>query len=194
MAKTRLNASHREVLTDYCCKLIEKAVANPKIEKLLSEVIDGINKVVRKKYPESEMIILRKYNLTRVDGCVKFQFVSGRVGGFSGDYEQRKRFADVPNNGGCRSGDGAYPVDGKFEMKLDEYNKLKSEQDTLREQKSRNYQALISSSRYLEDIDEILQLPEDIKKRLNLQSQSLVAISPDVIKQIKADVKRVAVS
>lgn len=174
-------------------KNILPGVVDRKKEKATYEtLLAESNKAIRVKYSEKEMAILRKYNLTRKDRCLRFQFSSGRVYGFNFHYDDDERLDDVPQNGGCRSESPCYPMSDKFETNLDAYEKLKKENDDSVNAKWRDYNALIKSAHYVEDLIDIFQPPNEFKDRLLGTKTALIAISPEVIDRIKADVKKAA--
>lgn len=186
MAKTRMNSGHRTVLLDFAVKKIKEVVDRKHEQKLYAAILSQVNKLIRKKYLEEDMIVLRKYKLFAIDNCVKFVFPSGRVSGFTFNKEQP---VDIPHSKRCydRSFRDVYPATEAFEEMLEEHNKLKEESDKLYQQKIKDCQSLINFAKYVEDVLEVIKVPKDIEANLTARSTALVALSPDIIEHIQKD-------
>src|SRR5262245_20756892 len=81
--KVKLTNARRDVIREFGAKHIASVIDRDKETKHLAAMVEGANAAIRTKYPEVDMATLRKYNLTRKDYCLKFQFPSGRVDGFN---------------------------------------------------------------------------------------------------------------
>lgn len=98
--KTKLLKTHRDIIEAYGERTIRASVDRTRESELLQSIIDGANAAIRAKYPESDMAVIRKYKLERIDYCLRFQFPSGRVDGFN--FHMRSNdLADMPRPGGC---------------------------------------------------------------------------------------------
>ncbi|WP_020469647.1 hypothetical protein [Zavarzinella formosa] len=187
MAKTQLNKTRRELILEH----IEKAVIPNAIDRthekaLYDAILSGANVAIRLKYPEADMAILRKYRCTRFDRCLKFQFPTGRVDGFSFPYADEERLADMPNGGGCFTRD-VFVADEDFETAFNEHALVKKANDAAVSRKNADYHSLVHTAKTVEDILAVMPLPDALIERLCGQRQALVAISPEVIERIKAD-------
>lgn len=69
-----MNNAHREVLRNFAYEKIVKVVNRKEEHKLYKKLVTATNLALRKKYPEKEMEVLRKYQLTTVERCVKYVF------------------------------------------------------------------------------------------------------------------------
>lgn len=189
--KIRLNKSHRDLITEYGTKHIAATIDRSKEAKLLQVMIDGANSAIRVKYPESDMVILRKYKLERVDRCLKFQFPSGRVDGFR--FELEDAVVDMPCKAGCYSSSGdVFPVSEKFEKAFDDRAKLKTENDKKQREKLNQFYSFLAACQTVDEVLEVITLPDDIRKRLGHTSTALVAVSSDTVKSLKATFKAAA--
>lgn len=200
MAKTRMNQGHRDILKEFADKKIKKNVDRKEEHRLYEKLLKATNKEIRKKYPETEMEILRKYELTAKDSCVKFVFTSGRIDGMSfnstwettidSDGDQVSIYVtaivDTPNSRGCRN-NNVYPMPESFEKDLEEHARLVDKNNKLEQAKNQDVKNLIAYSKYIEDVLEVIKVPKDLEAKLLSKSTSLVALSPDVIKRIQAD-------
>ena len=97
--KIKMNKTQRALIDEYGVKHIQSAIDRSNEAKLYQAILDGANQAIRAKYPEDEMVILRKYELTREDRCPRFLFPSERVDGFHFQYESP--IADMPSQRGC---------------------------------------------------------------------------------------------
>lgn len=185
MAKTRMNNGHRDILTAFARERIAKNVDRKQEIKLYNKLLDETNKQIRKKYPESEMEILRKYELTRTDFCIKYSFPSGRVDGVYFNSSSGTP-VDLPYNKGCRASE-VFMATEQFEKILAEYIKIKEENDKIAAQKKTDCNSLIGYAKYIEDVLEVIKVPKELQNQLLAKSTSLVALSPDTIKRIQAD-------
>ena len=186
MTKIRLNKTHRDILTAYGQGKIADLIDRKKEKALYAALIEGTNKAIRVKYPEEHMAVLRLYKLARFDRCVKYQFPSGRVDGFTFQYEDEKLLADLPSRSGCFDS-AVYPVDKKFKAAYDDYAKVKKVNDEERAKKNANLYSLIESAKTLDDVMDVIDLPKEILERLGRKSTALVALSSDTLKSLKRD-------
>ena len=189
--KIKLNKSHREVIKSYGLNRISASIDRNKEAKQLQILLDGANTAIRGKYPESDMAILRKYELERTDRCLKFQFPSGRVDGFN--FRSDVAIVDMPYKAGCHySSNDVFPVSEKFEIAFDTHAKLKTENDKIEKAKHNEFFAFLNACQFVEEVLEVIPLPDDIRKRLGHSSTGLVAVTPDTVKSLKATFKLAA--
>lgn len=191
MAKTRLNNSKKDIVRGFMNKHFIDGLDDAKRQKLIDKLIDAINKILRKKYPEQDMVIIRKYNLAHQDDCLKFQDEeSGAVFSLQFGYfcteEQKKTLADIPYRRGCGSGE-VFPCGTKLRAQFDELEKVTKARKDIIKNKRQEYWSFVEACRYVEEIEVVIPLPADLRTTLGQQAQSLVVISPEVINSIKAD-------
>src|SRR5262245_48786426 len=110
MAKTRLSNEKREGLLAWMMKQYDEKHSND-LDKPQTKAIKAMNAVIRKKYPEADMVVLRKYSVTRQDRCLRFMDTeSNQVFGFDWGYGTiSAELADLPASNGCRS-DDVFPI------------------------------------------------------------------------------------
>ena len=146
--KIKMNKFQRTLIDEYGVKHIQSTLDRSKEAKLYQAILDGANTAIRAKYPEDEMVILRKYELTREDRCLRFQFPSERVDGFSFHYESS--IADMPSKRGCYSGE-VFPVSAAFENAFDEHAKLKKENDKIEAETVQSFRSFLAACVYLDE-------------------------------------------
>jgi len=189
--KIKLTKTHREVIEDYGVKRIAESIDRTQENKQLAILINGANHAIRAKYPESDMVVLRKYELGQTDRCLKIQFPSGRVDGFS--FKSDAAIVDMPYQAGCHySSQDVFPVTAAVEKAFDEYAKLHADNDKEQQTKFNEFHAFLTACRFVEDVLEVIPLPDDIRKRLGHRSTSLVAVTPDTVKSLKATFRKAA--
>jgi hypothetical protein len=186
MTKIRLNNTHRDILTEYGSKKIAGLIDRSREKVLYDTLLEAANKAIRVKYPEEHLVICRLYELTRTDYCLRFQFPSGRVDGVYFSPADTQRICDVPSGRGCHNSD-VFPVDKAFEDACDEYDKLKKANDEEARSRVASFRSLIVASKTLEDVLEVIDLPEDILERFGRKSTALVALSSDTLRSLKQD-------
>lgn len=187
--KTRMNNAHRDVLREFAHKKIVEVVDRKLEDKLYAKLITKTNSVIRKKYPEKDIEVLRKYELTRVDTCLVFQFPSGRVGGITFEEEEAEdKIAEMPYTRGCNSRAGeAFAVDSEIEELIEQYTKERDKNREIISNKRKDCNTLINFAKYVEDVLEVIKVPKEIETRLTAKSTALVALTPEVIGRIQAD-------
>jgi hypothetical protein len=186
MTKIRLNNTHRDILMTYGREKIAGLIDRSREKVLYNTLLEAANKAIRDKYPEEHMVVCRLYELTRTDYCLRFQFPSGRVDGYNFAPEDETKICDIPSCRGCYSGD-VFPMDKVFEDAYDEHIKLKRANEEEERKRVASFRSLIESSRTLDEVLEVVDLPTDILERLGRKSTALVALSTDVLHGLKRD-------
>jgi hypothetical protein len=187
MTKIRLNTTHRNILKEYGQAKIKTLIDRTRQDKLYAAILEAANKAISNKYPEKDMAVLRKYKLVRTNYCLKFQFPSGRVDGFTFNWGKNDPTPiDMPARSGCVSND-VFPMDKDFEAAYDEYAKVLEANKLALHAKERQFDALIDSAKTLEDVLDIIELPPEILERLGRKSTALVALSSETLESLKAD-------
>jgi hypothetical protein len=189
--KTRLTKGMRDTLYRYMGEELVQRLDRTEVAATLFELVEKTNVILRAKYPEEDMPVLRKYEMVRVDSCLRFTVSeTGRV--FGVDFSQpgilrtETKLADIPHRRGCYNMD-VYPCDTAFEAVADRWAKQMNERSLLISEKKREYDGFLLASRYLEDVEAVVPLTEEIRKTLGAQTRSLTIISPDVLSSIKSD-------
>ncbi|MFO0949635.1 MAG: hypothetical protein U0835_00495 [Isosphaeraceae bacterium] len=179
------------MIQEFGLKHIASTVDRVREHKLLATLLEGANAAIRAKYPEEDMAVLRKYKLQRVDRCLKFQFPSGRVDGFT--FASEDGLADLPYRAGCGYfSNDVFAVTTAFEKAIDEYAKLKDQNDKSEREKVTQFHGFLAVCQTLDEVLDVIPLPDDIKKRLGHNSTALVAVTPETVKSLKATFKKAA--
>lgn len=186
MTKIRLNKTHREILTAYGQEKISGLIDRSREKALYATLLAAANKAIREKYPEEHLVVCRLYELTRTDNCLRFQFPSGRVDGIYFAPQDASELCDVPSGRGCFNSD-IFPVDKAFEEAYEEHIKLKKSNDEEERKRVASFRSLVELSKNLEDVLEVIDVPEDILERLGRKSTALVALSNDALRSLKRD-------
>ena len=121
--------------------------------------------------------------------CRRFRQVFGVT--FSREEESAGRLADLPRNGGCNRND-VFPVTATAQKAVEAYERAKDEANRTHNEKHRSYQSFLVSCKFVEEVNEVVKLPDDLRQRFMSGGGALVAINPDVIASIKSDFKKVA--
>ena len=185
MTKIRLNNAHRSLLSTYGQERIAGLIDRTEEKAFYAQLLDATNQAIRKRYPEEDMVVLRRYDAAQVDRCIRFQFPSGRVDGFYFSHEETG-LADAPYCRSCKT-DAAYPVDAATESALDGYQKTRATNDKERQKRISAFDSLICASKTLEEVMEAIDLPPDVLERLGRKTTALVALSTDDLKRLRTD-------
>jgi len=185
MTNTRLNTIHRDLLRNYGRERIASLIDRNEEKAFHAQVLVGANQAIRKRYPEEDMAVLRRYQVTHTDGCVRFQFPSGRVDGFYFPSEE-KGLADIPYRRNCTT-DAAYPVDAAIEAAFDGYHKARTANDKEQHRRTSAFDSLLRAARTLEEVMEAIELPPEVLGRLGQKGTALVALSSDDLTRLKQD-------
>lgn len=189
--KLKLTNARRDVIRDFGVKHIASSIDRTKEQKHLAAMVEGANTAIRAKYPEADMAVLRKYKLERIDRCLKFQLPSGRVDGFT--FPNDAAIADMPYCKSCYYGNSdVFPVTAAFEKAFEEFAKLKDDSDKRQQEKTTEFLAFLGACQNLDEVLDVIPLPEDIRKRLGQESTALVAVTPETVKSLKATFKKAA--
>lgn len=186
--KTPLNSTRREIIQKYATDHIRQQIDRTRESDLLSTMAEEANQAIRVKYPEADVAVLRKYGLTRKDNCLRFQFPSGRVDGFTFPADA---VVDLPKMHGCWNQD-VFPVSETFETTFDAHAKEKKANDELQGQRLTALFSFLQKCRTVEDVMEIVELPSDLLQRLDMKSSALIALSPEAIASLKDAFKKAA--
>lgn len=187
--KTRLNKDMKHKLLEYMEHQFDLRIDDTDLAATFTTLVGRANTILRAKYPEEDMHILRKYNLTRVDSCLRFTILGTErvfgarlfpVGKASGEV------ADIPCVGGCYNSE-IFPCDKDFEILADRWTNQVEDRRRLVAEKRVEYHAFLHACRYLEDVEAVLSLPDELRKDLGAASRSLSVISPEVLSRIKTD-------
>jgi hypothetical protein len=185
--KTRLNKQHKETLLAYMEKQFDSRIDDTALNRSLDALLPATNALLRAKYPEADMPTLRKYKLTRVDKCLKFnRNDTGRFFylRFQSVPDIDARLADVVY--GCYR-DDVFACDAEFEALADTWEKAVEARTRLLSGKRAEYRGFLEACRYIEDVEQIVPLSDEVRKTLGTQSRSPTVINPELLSSIKSD-------
>lgn len=198
MAKKRLNNWHRELILNWMLKEKNSLPEdNENVIELMKTAIGFANKAIRETYPESDMVILRKYNLMRKDTCLKFTVDGDGVFGID-LYPRAIRslsgvadalIEDIPSSGGCFN-NRVFGISQDGREAIESFKEAYLEAKSQYAQKKSKFSSFVNNAKYLEDIEEVVPLPEDVRQRITGSNSSLVAINPEIIQDIAAEFKK----
>lgn len=189
--KIPLSNTRRDFISEYGINHIKSSIDRSRERKQQAIMLKEANAAIRTKYPEADMAVLRKYELARVDRCLKFQMPSSRVDGFT--FNADCDLADIPHRRGCGYyNNDVFPVTEAFEKAFDLHAKHKLEADKLEQEKIGQFRGFLNACKTVEDVLEVISLPEDIRKRLGADSTALVAVTAETVKSLKATFKKAA--
>lgn len=186
MAKTRLSNDKRDGLLAWMMEQYDERHASD-LEKPRARALKAMNTAIRKKYPEADMAVLRKYELTRRDRCLRFldsdtNQLFGFDWGFGDNYDD---LADVPSNGGCRS-DSVFVVNPREREAIEAFEASRSDAKAARDQKRRDYRSFLEASRWVEDVHEVVPLPQDLQRQY-MSGMALIPVNQELVATIKKE-------
>ncbi|HLJ95422.1 MAG TPA: hypothetical protein VKU02_19755 [Gemmataceae bacterium] len=184
--KTQLNKARREIIEEYGIKHIESSIDRTRENSLLQQLIEFANEAIRAKYPEADMTVLRKYDVVRTDRCLRFQFPSGRIDGWS--FPPDAALADMPSYSGCYSGQ-VFAVSAQCEQVHDAHASEHAANYRIRTDRISQFTSFVAACRTVEDVLEVVDLPPDIRHRLGHRSTALVAVSPETVTALRETFK-----
>lgn len=182
MVKTKLSVERRDKIHSFMMATWEGKQESVRNTEEFSKLLTLINQEIRKKYPEKDMEVLRKYKLTRQDSYVKLH-CDTRIQGTNGVLFLDTDFKDVPE-------DKAYGlvlvVDKPVMMAYDIVEKLFDKYTKTRNEKAAKFREFLNSCRYVEDVMEYVDLPISLRP---IKGTAIMAINPEVLKTIKKEFK-----
>jgi hypothetical protein len=160
----------------------------PEFQLTLENTIQATNAIIREEYPESDMIVLRKYEATRVDECLKFcQTDTRRVFGviFRG-FPVKEKLADLPYRHGCYNGQ-IFGCDAHYEAIADKFDHAVQRRSKVLAKKKAQYGGFLEACRCVEDVEAVIPISEQMRQSIGAPSRALAALNPDIIHGIRTD-------
>lgn len=187
MAKHQLNVGQKESLKRHVRKIVGCPDIKPRLDKLYEKSKVIVQKLVDAKCPPADIEVLRKYGCTSCEQSIKLRLADGQVIAFEVRHEDASRFR-VPDKYEYRH--GIYLLDKKSDSDtLQEYLDAKTTYDAALKAKHADYDALINSTKYAEDLVAIWPEAKALTDQWT-QGKALVCISPETVARIQADVKQ----
>jgi len=196
MAKTPMTQARRAGILEWMYKQYDEKHL-PALQKAAEKAIAAANKALRAKYPESDMVILRKYHCARQDVCLKFMD-NETTQVFGIDFAIRrsssvfplpnldlKSIADIPSGRGCNSNE-VFAISPTGRNAIEAFGKTLNEFAETRKNKFSDYGALTLGCKTVDELNEVIPLPEDIKQRY-MSGAHLIALSEDKIAELKKE-------
>jgi hypothetical protein len=196
MAKTLMREATRESILEWMMKEYD-AKHDGVLKKPYEKAAAAANKAIRAKYPEADMVVLRKYNLAGRDGCLRFvNQDTGQVFGveFYPNYGEsalgvtKEFLADMPKGRGCGSSE-VFSVNATQQAALQQFIAEKDSVKEARKQKVSDYKSFLAACKTVDEFNDAVPLPEDLRNRY-MSGGALIAISPEKIAEISKDFKR----
>ena len=180
MSKTRLNEDMRHRLHVIISGLAGPAAQMKAERKAYARAAPLVIAMVEKRFPVADMAVCRRYKVATQQNDVQ---ISLDVGGI-------KHFNFDPNTGPIEPGRGyktiTHMANKKTSRAVSAWVMTVDALNDVRKKRARDYQALVKSSRTVEEVMAVWPeakavLPSNVGKEL-------VALSPEVIDRIQADV------
>ena len=185
MAKTRLTEAVKGTLVDYMLDQYDSKNKDV-LKEQETKVVSIVNKIIRAKYPEEDMKILRKYDVVRKDACLRFINKNTQaVFGLSFTYKTvPKELADVPCNKNCET----YLTNDSEQKLIEKHHNDIIDEKNKRGKKNQEYLSFLHACRYVEDVAEVVPFTDDMKQRY-FSGGALVAFNPEKLLELKNEFK-----
>ena len=192
MAKTRLTNEKREAVLTYMMHHYRARLPDltKKIEKMKKQLVKEANKMIREKYPESHMKVLRQYKLTTEDRCLRYNNnETGKY--FVINFYSEDAIVDMPYARGCNAHDVFVATDS-FDKLYEDWQALKRQNDEDCNKKRVEYRSFINACRNVEDVTEVVPLPPEIMEKLVTTNNAIVAVSQESIVALREEFQEAA--
>lgn len=188
MPKTRLTIYKKDVIFGYMCLKLNNCNEAKKVDKAFKKCIAEVNKFISKEYPEKDMEVLKKYNLIMIDHCMKFSIPDGfnNVFAFNVPHELQKDcgIKEVAYRSTCRK---VYTGTKHLKDIIEAYENAIGELQNHKNKKKSEYRSFLNLCKYVEDVEEAVALPLDIRTDVYGENTALVAMNPEKLESIKSE-------
>ena len=187
MAKTKLTNEKRDAIVAYMTSRYDAKEDHTARSEAYALLVTLANTAVRAKYPEADMSVFRKYpGASRVDYCLNFQDNdTGRYVRIEFD-RTTEALADIPCTRGCYSHD-TFPAPTALIATYDGWKLLADLSIRTREAKVQEYRSFVLACKTVEDVEATVPLPADLRQKLTGSNTSLVAVSDEIIADLRAE-------
>lgn len=188
MPKTRLLRHHRDTLKNFAREKVQITKAEQEeINKLRQKINKMVISFITKNFPQKDMVILKKYGCASVDRCIYFMVPDTTLTvQWKFPEEMKDTLPLMPIRSTRSYGRNIHDGGDELPKLIQEYEKLESKAKEDRNQRRRDYFALIEYTRNYEDLLEIWPEAEEVRSRITgYQVPSVV--SDEMIARIKAD-------
>ena len=185
--RTRLNKVTRELLHAHARSTLTATKEQSAFDQAKADFLDLLKVEHRKNFSLAEIKILKKFEVFKTPTTVVF-FTEDTAGQYRKDVTLTEAEAakfGVPDKGWDTSGicivDTNSPLANAFYTLEKADDQLNSAQRAI----FRDMDVLISSSKTLEEVEEIWELSDDIKVQIRKPKTALSSLSSDMMKRIK---------
>jgi len=184
MASTRLNEGHRGALRALAIRVVDCPEETKAEDRAYKRAAPLVAKVVLKQYPEAEMKVLSKYDLTRRDACINLQLTAGGVEQFK--FRDGEEAVVANTEYSCRH--RIYSTDERTTEAVTAWRQCFDAKEAAIKRKLADYTAFIASATTFEQVLEIWPEAEEIAPRI--RKNLPVALSEETVAAITADSNR----
>lgn len=180
----RLSQYDRDLLITFARKQIKESADTAEVDAAYDLAAGEIAKVIKEKWPQKDMAVLRRYDAAAVDRCV---YIS--EGG--SNYEQftfradDKRTPLRPNGRGCLR--TPIMLEGEALSAYRAYKKADAEAKEAAAARLSDFKALINGSRNFNEVAEVWPAANELRTSIVGEGTALAVLSADVVSRIKAD-------
>lgn len=182
--KTKLSQDRREKILSYMMATWEGKQESVRNTPCFSKLVENINILLREKYPEKDMSVLRKYKLTKQSSAILLHH-GERIQGLEYHLFLDSDFKDIPTNATYRL---PLVVDTQTMKIHDQLMKEYEQYKTTRKNKMDEFRGFIWSCNYVEDVMQYVDLPLSLQP---VKGTAMVAVNPEVLNSIKKEFKNV---
>lgn len=190
MASIKINQEDRQFLLTFASESIQCPAETKADKDAYAKAAPLVRKLVEERYPPKDMKLLLKYEQARHDACIRLQLTAGGVVEFRfRDPDKGPLVPGSSNSYGCRN--RMYAADDAATAAIVASLAAAEALIKARNTKLSDYQALISASSTLEQIEDVW--PAGGAALRPRKGRSLpVILSDEVIARIKADASSMA--
>jgi hypothetical protein len=172
--KIRLTKDMPSTLHRFMVDEFRKRLDRREIDKTRDALVERVNIILRARYPEADMPVLRKYEMTRVDSCLRFTVLDTQrvVEVAFNPYNLHlgeTALADIPCLRGCYNHE-IYPCGEDFEALADKWEKQIEERRTVISNKEVEYNGFLPACRCLEEVEAVVPLTEKVRESPGAQT------------------------
>lgn len=181
MAKTRLNDRIRQVLRNHARTLVACPIEQSAADGTYKEAATLVRKMIEARYPIRDMAVLKKYEQAHECHHIDMQLHAGGFQGWNFRHDDKAPFQ--PGQHGCKVHLADEAVTAAVQKSL-------AAEDALKEalgKKLGDYYALIAAANTFEDVCEVWPEAELVRAQCGA-SAVVIAVTPDVVARIRADV------
>lgn len=185
MPKTRLTQTKRDEIVRYMIARYDEKRIGCERDRCGLALVAKINKLIRARFPESDVAVFRKYEYAGRPSPLRFSEPdSGRVVGLDlrERHEMREALADVPYHYSYAT---ALEVTPEIVAEVDAYELLSAAEGKARAAALAEYAAFVGSCRTVEDVEKVVALPESLRAGLGATGRQLVAVNPETVERLR---------